>query len=104
MQVVGEEQGMRLVVVNTHQGAMIGFVGRHQTVEIGRENNGFKSVILFDGGLAIGQIVGRKMLEVEVETQLAGLAFRCSAHKVVRLKSAHIVSTTGACVAMGWLK
>ena len=71
MQVVGEEQGMRLVVVNTHQGAMIGFVGRHQTIEIGRENNGFKSVIRFDGGLAIGQIVGRKVLEVEVETQLA---------------------------------
>ena len=62
---------MRLVVVNTHQGAMIGFVGRHQAIKIGGENNGFKSVILFDGGLAIGQIVGRKVLEVKVEAQLA---------------------------------
>ena len=61
---------MRFLVVYAHQGAVVGFVRRYQTIKIGGENDGFKSVVLFNCSLAISQIVGGKMFEIEVETQL----------------------------------
>ena len=71
MDVVGKKDAVRLVVADTLEDAMLPFIGRDETIEVGRPDDVLQPLVLLDGFAAIRAVVVGKSLEADVEAEFS---------------------------------